>query len=249
MQQVKNTLFTALTVLLVFFILARFLGPIPLSVNSVTTTKNDLFRVEGRGEASGTPDTALINLGVTKTAPTVTEGQNQVNLVSKKLLEDLKNLGVEEKNIKTTNYSVNPNYEYGTTGKQSTNGYTVTQNLEVRIKPVDKANKAIDIATADGANQVGGITFVLNDDTRDQLEQKARKEAIEDAREKAQSLANAAGIKLGRIIDIQLADQQPINKFAAQDARGVGGLPTEQTTVTTGENTINVTVTLGYETL
>lgn len=245
-QELKTSFFTVLFIFLGLLLYTKFFGAIPFSVNSVTTTKSNLFQVSGTGKATAVPDTALISLGVTKTAATVTAAQDQTNTAVNTMINDLKKLGVEEKHIKTTNYSVNPNYDF-TAGRQTVTGYTVTQNLEVRVMPIDKANQAIDSATKDGANQIGGITFILNKETQKKLEDQARKEAVTNAKEKAQSLSNAAGITLGRIIDVQESGTQPPVVFRSLEADQARG-SAEPTQLTPGENTVTISISLSYET-
>lgn len=249
LSSLKIPFFTILFIFAFFYLFATLFGPIPLSVNSVTTIKNELFTVSGEGEATAVPDTALLSLGVTKQAATVAQAQNEVNSVANKITADLKSLGVKVKNIKTTNYSVNPNYDF-TNGKQTVNRYTVSQNMEVRIQPIEQANKAIDIATADGANVVGGVTFVLDDTTQEKLEQQARKDAIEKAKKKAEDTAQLAGIRLGKIINVTEASNDFPRPLYTMEAKAIppvgGGEPTE---VTPGENTVRITITLSYQTL
>ncbi len=230
-----------------FFILVRVFGPIPFDVTSITTSKTDLFTVDGTGRATAIPDTAQINLGVTKSAPSIETAKNQVNDVMNRLTTDLKNLGVKEKDIQTTNYSVSPNYDY-TGGSQRTNGYTVTADVTVKMTPPDKANQAIDVATKDGANTTGGVTFTLNDSAQKTLEEKARKEAIQNAKDKAQSIADTAGIRLARLVNVQENTNvpQPV-MYSAQKAQPLsgGGEPTQ---LSPGQNSVSITVTLSYET-
>ena len=214
----KRSLLTIFFIFLGLFLYTKLFGPIPFSVNSIQTTKTNLFSVTGVGKSTGIPDTAQITIGVTKTAITVLSSQNQTNTATNKIIEDLKRLGIEEKNIKTTNYNVNPNYDFNG-GKQTITGYTVTQSLEVNITPIDIANKAVEAATLDGANLVGGITFTFNEKTKKDLEEKARIEAVKMAKEKAESLSNATGIKLGRIVDVQESngfEPRPVMMMMAQ---------------------------------
>lgn len=249
MQITRNISLAILLFFICLFVYTKLAGPIPFTVNSITTSKSSLFMVSGTGKASAVPDTAMASFGVTKTAPTVETAQSQVNEIANKITSELKALGIAEKDIQTTNYNVNPNYEY-TNGRQITNGYVVSENIEVKIKPVERANKAIDIATAAGANQVGGITFVLNEDEKEKLQKQATEEAIKKAKAQAQMLADAAGIRLGKIADIQTGQSEPVmmNKYAMDTASGVGGaLPPTQ--LNPGENTVTISVTLGYETL
>lgn len=244
MQSIRSPLLTILFIFLGLFIYTKLFGPIPFSVNSIQTTKTNLFSVSGTGKTTGIPDIAALSIGVTKTSSTVTSAQDQANALANKIIEDLKKLGVPEKNIKTTNYSVNPNYDFNG-GGQNITGYTVTQTLEVNVTPIDIANKAIAAATADGANLVGGINFTFSDKTKKALEDKARAEAVKMAKEKAESLNKATGIRLGRIVDVQESgnfEPRPIMMMGALEAKS------SDTQLQPGENSITINVTLSYET-
>jgi uncharacterized protein len=245
-KQLTVPFFTVLFVLLGFFLFTKIFGPLPFTVTSITTTKQNLFTVQGTGEETAIPDTALISLGVTKEATTVETAQNQVNQIIGAITKDIKKLGLEDKNIKTSNYSVNPTYNYDR-GTQTPNGYSVNATIEIRITPIEKANQAIDLATKDGATQVGNMQFVLNEDKQKELENQARKAAIAQAKEKAKQIANEAGINLGRIIDVQESGNhpQPVYQTAMLEKADSATPPTE---LKPGENKISITVTLSYET-
>lgn len=237
-----------ITVLFIFICLFAFFklfGPIPFFVQNITTTKTSLFSVDGVGEATGIPDTAMVSFGVSKTASTVQSAKDQVNEIANKITEDLKKLGVNEKDIKTTNYSVNPQYDYSG-GTQRLTGYVVNTNMQAKLQPIDKANQAIDITTQDGATQVNGVQFIVNDSKEKELTNEARKKAIADAKEKAQNLADAASMRLGRIVDIKENAQSPRPYPILMGAEKAGG--GEPTQLNPGENTITSTITLSYET-
>lgn len=241
----KNPLLTILFIFLGLFLYTKLVGPIPfsVSVNSIQTTKANLFSVSGTGKATGIPDTAQLSLGVTKTATTVVAAKDQVNSAANKIIEDLKSLGIPEKNIKTTNYSVNPNYDF-TRGGQNITGYTVIQTLEVKSS-IDTANRVIDVTTTDGANLIGGVNFIFDDKTKKELEDKARNEAVKMAKEKAESLAKATGIRLGKIVDVQESfgfEPRPVMMQALEVEKS------EDTQLQPGENSININITLFYET-
>jgi len=256
---------------LVFFFLGLFIytklaGPIPFYINSVNTTKTDLFNVDGTGTATAVPDTGVVNLGVTQTSTTVAQAQSKTNGIANKIIEDIKKLGVSEKDIKTTNYSVNPNYNSnpkplipnGTqnmmypiqTGgsDQQIIGYTVTQNLEIDVKQMDKTNKIVDTATADGANLIGQISFSFSDEIKTKLENKARADAIKEAKQKAQNLAGLSGINLGKLINVVESNQIRPWGMMGTSMKASGQDLQPPTNVTPGENTVSITVTLSYET-
>lgn len=259
---IKNPLLTAVFVLIGMFLYVNFSYALPFGYHQ--TNKDALFTTEGTGEVSYVPDTALIYLGVNKTATTQDEAKNEANKIINKITEDLKKIGVEEKNIKTTNFSVNQDYNYDvTTSTESApdkmtimplprnpkpNGYTASVNLEVRVKPLDKAEQVIDIATKDGATQVGTSQMIVDETKQKELENQARIEAIKNAKEKAKELSDAAGIRLGRVLSIQENGggyPRPMLMKADVSQSLEAAAPTQ---LNPGENKISVTVSLSFET-
>lgn len=261
-QVIKNPLITAAFVLLGMFLYVNFSYALPFGYRQ--TNNNAVFTSDGTGEVTYTPDTALIYLSVNKTALTQDAAKEQANEVINKITEELKKLGVAEKDIKTTGFSVGPNYgnepisadaevttqlmiapERPTTGK----GYTASVNLEVRVKPLDKAEQAIDIATKGGATQVGTYQMVMDEEKQKELEDQARIEAIKNAKEKAKSLADAAGIRLGRVVSVQdNTGGYPRPMLMKMEAAGQAFDAAAQTQLNPGENTISISVTLSFET-
>ena len=243
-QENKKTILAIFLFFIALFLYTKLAGPIPFLINSYVTSKNDLFQSVGEGSASQAPDTATISFGVTKSSSTVSDAQNQTNKAINYVLESIKDLGVSEKDLKTTNYSVNPNYSFE--GIQKISGYTVTQNIELKIKDIKNTNRLIDAITGNGGNLIGQVQFGFDDKTKAKLEDKARKEAVGNAKEKAQSLANAAGVRLGKIINVTESQDnfpRPIPFESAKD----GIQETPSTNITPGENNIKISVTLTYE--
>ena len=244
----KRTVLAIVVSILSFFLIllvyTKFIGPIPFAVNNVNTNKTDLFRVTGNGEAAAVPDIAKISIGVTESSKNVTDAQTKVNSKVKNITDALIGLGVEEKNIKTTNYSVSPDYSFNRF--QEITGFTVNQNLEVK-SDIKEINQVIDASTANGANIAGGIEFILTDEKQLELENKARKEAVEKAKIKARSLADAAGIKLGKVVDVtESTGQEPRPVFL--EAKADQAEPDQTTNITPGENKVEVTITLTFDT-
>jgi uncharacterized protein len=230
------------------YLFSTLFGPIPFSVKSTVTTNTDLFTVSGVGEESAVPDTAQFTTGVTKTGPTVEAAKDQVNQATNAIIAQFKSLGIEETDIKTQNFNTFPNQDFNR--GNTVTGYTVSQELSVTAKSVDIANKALDAATAQGANQITGVTFTINDDDKKALEQKARKKAIEDAKAKAADIAKDAGIRLGKVVNISVSDQgQPPVMFDARMQSAGKVENSAPTQLQPGENKVSVTVTLSYETL
>ncbi len=248
MDQLKVPVLTVLISLLVFFAFTKLLGPIPFSVNSIQTTKSDLFTVSGVGEVSSIPENASVSLGVTKTAATAELAQTEVNKILNSLLTDLKEMGVKEDKIKTENITVNPTYNFEN-GGQTITGYSASQNLRIEVEEVELANQIIDTATRDGVNVISGVSFTVNDDEKERLTAQARKKAIQDAKEKAKTIAGEAGITLGKVVNIQV--EEGTNPPLPFEARGSADTvqKAEPTVLQPGENTVKITVYLSYETL
>ncbi len=247
-KHLKVPFLTVLLTLGLIYLFTALFGPIPFSVKSTTTMTNDLFTVNGTGEETAVPDTAQFIVGVTQTAPTVEAAKERVNTTTNAIIEDLKAMGIAETDIKTQNVNTYPNQDFSR--GNTVTGYTVSQDLQVTAESVELANQALDSATENGANQISGVTFTINDEARRELEQKARKKAIEDAKAKAEEIAADAGLKLGRIVNIYVSDeQQPAPMFSRGSAMDSVALEAAPTDLQAGENTVTVNVTLSYETL
>ena len=226
----------------------KFAGPVPISVNQTTIDKETTFDVTGEGIAAAVPDTAQINLGIEVESPTVTQAQQEANTIINSVSEKLQSLGIKKENIKTTRYNVFPKREY-TDGKSKINGYQVNVNLSVEIDDLEKINQVIDSTASLGANQIGQLNLTISDVEKEKLLQQAREEAVKDAKQQATDLTNAAGVKLGKIVNIHEnlpLTSRPVYEMAKntfQDSRE------EETQIQPGESKIKVTITLSYEIL
>lgn len=233
---------------------AKILGPLPISISQTTTTKMSTFDVSGEGEVTTTPDRAEINGGVQISESTVASAQDKGNQIISKITQDLIQLGINRDDIKTAGYSLYPNYDFRG-GSQRITGYSLNVTLKVTIKDFKNINTAIDTMTADGANQVGGVTFTLSEEKRLEIENQAREIAINRAKEKANSLSRISGVRLGKIINIaESTNQAPVPLFARDMAiktlEAAGGAnPVAPTEVSPGSTTFSMAVTLSYETL
>lgn len=238
-----------LIILAILSLYFRFIGPIPFSVSQTTTEKKTTFDVSAEGKVTVIPDTAEINLGVQVNKPTVQEAQSQANQKIRQITEELKKIGIDNKYIKTINYSVYPNYDYR--GEQKITGYSVNITLNIKVKDFQKINQAIDAGTTQGANQVGALAFTVDDQRLEELQTEARNQAIEKAQKKAKEIANASGIKLGRLVNVSenVSNNPPVPLTAR--AIGVGGTLEEKadTQIQPGESEITASVILSYETL
>lgn len=251
---VANLIITTLTVMVsvgALIFTSQIVGPLPISINQVTTEKYGTFDVQGESEIVSIPDQAMVNLGFTITADSVEAAQNQANQVTNGIIAAVKDLGVDDKDIKTVNYSVYPEYDYSRE-VQRVIGYRVDNTVQVTAKDTSMVNQIIDAGTQQGANQVGGVQFSLSSEKEAQLTREARKEAIEDAKANAQELANLSGMKLGSIVNITESKNDG-GVYPMQRNMGLGAGPAfdleESTQIEPGSSTFTYSVYLSYETL
>ena len=236
--------------IIIFFVLlfvySKWGPAIPFS--TTTQSKGEPLTVSETGMVSVTPDIAKINLGIETQGQSLKEVQNMANAKSKTLLDSLKRLDIDEKDIKTVSYNVYPEYDYSSRTPRIT-GYRVSTSYEVKIKDFDKVNEVLALAGDNGANVVGNISFEVNDKTKEELTNKAREEAVSKAKTKASDLAKITGITLGKIINVQESDNNGIRPVPSYDTKmAIGGALQESTpNITPGETEISVTVTLSYE--
>lgn len=201
--------------------------------------------VSGEGKVSAKPDIGQVNLSVVSESKTVAVAQKDNTEKMNKIIKAMKDLGVEEEDLKTTNYNVSPNYQYHD-GKSEIIGYQIAQTLEVKIRDLEKVGDILNQAAVAGANQVGSLSFTFDDPEK--LNTEARQKAIDNAKTKAQDLAKALGVSLGKVVSFSESSYgQPTPMYYANEAlgKGVDSAPTPE--VQTGENEINISVSLSYE--
>lgn len=238
----KQTAIVVGSVLVALAIISILNISYPVSV--VTTTKSTELAVVGEGKVEIVPDTAYVDAGINVTsAKTVKEVETTINGVNNKIIETMSVLGVKKEDIKTSNYSIFPDYSY----ENNTNrirGYNGNVTITIKVTDTSKVAAVVEGATAAGANQINGVRFTV--DKPELYREKAREAAITNAREQAQKIAGSLGIKLGRvtnIIETAPAGDYPVAFAAEKMAMGGGGSPI----VEPGTQTITSTVTLYFD--
>ncbi|MFC1700783.1 SIMPL domain-containing protein [Patescibacteria group bacterium] len=215
-------------------------------------TKNTIT-VSDSAEIYAKPDLALINVSVITESKTVTSAMSQNTEKINKISEYLKKAGVNKSDLKTTNFNIFPIYEYPDSRsysieKRVLTGYEVRQTLQVKIRELEKTGELIQGATDAGANQVGNLQFSI--DKQDELLKEAREQAINKVKDKAKELAGQLGIRLVRITNFSEGGGAPIYKnmdFAMTEGLGIGGGGAVAPEIETGENKIEVSVSITYE--
>lgn len=161
--------------------------------------------VSGQAELKVKPDIAHINVGVVANAPSAAQALAENSKLMNGLFDVLKGQGIEEKDIKTSNLSVQPQYsqpQQGVRGEFVPRivGYSVTNTVSVTIRKIDKLGPMLDLLIQNGANQVYGVSFDV-DDFETRLDA-VRGAAVKDARRRAELYCSGDTVKTGRVLHI-----------------------------------------------
>ncbi len=206
--------------------------------------------VTGQGKATYQPDTAEVTIGVqVDRAYSAELAMKQLNDKMDKIIAAVKAADVPAEDITTQNFSLYPQYDYRD-GVQTSGGYSANQQVVVKVKKLneskEKLAKVIGDATTAGANQIVGVNFSVSN--LEDLKQQARIKAIQDARGKAGSLADAAGVRLGKVVGWwENVVQAPGPQYYGEKAYGMGGGGGSSPTVPAGDQEIVVEVTVNYK--
>ena len=213
-----------------------------LATPALAQTPPPAISVTGEATVSVAPDQAQIDGGVATDAKTAREASDANNSAMGKVLLALKGAGIDEKDIQTSRLSLQP--QYATSSKSaerpSVVGYRASNRVTIRVRDVAKVAGMIDVLVGAGANEIGGINFVVSQASK--LLDEAREQAVADARRKAQIYAKAAGVTLGEPISIT-EEGSGTPMFRGKVA---GGMAASATPVAQGEETLSVTVHVSW---
>lgn len=213
--------------------------------------QQNTITVNGKGELSVKPDIATISFSVTEENLDVSKASDAVNMKIAKIVSALKADGINEKDIKTTGYSINPRYDYvaATTypynGKQVLAGYDVTDSIDVKIRDLTKSGKIVTDLSVLGVTNMSGLTFT--EDKYDDLVKEARDQAIADARTQAKGLAKSLGVSLDKIVGYSEGASSPIYYDARATMGAAPMMAKTEAVLPTGENKISSTVSITYQ--
>lgn len=221
-------------------------------IGQAEDTQNTIT-VSGSGEATAIPDSARFTVGVTNEAETVSAAQQQSTNTMNEIIDYLKDQGVADEDIKTTRYDINPRYEYMENnsiprrpeGERQLVGYEVSQRVQVTVTDISQAGDLLSGVGERGADDVSGLSFVVED--RERLQQEAEVAAIENTRQKARQLADALGVNLKRVVSFNQSGGYRPTQYSrletADDASGGSASPQ----IPAGETRIEQQVEITYE--
>lgn len=259
---------------LTLFIIALTIYVSIQSINILSSKDDDeenIITISAEGKVDAVPDIARIDFSVIAQGKTPKDVQRQVSEKMNKIVEFIKGQGVDVKDIKTLNISVNPQYYYSYDYPRipcplmnevyppSSSpiscppkspviiGYEANQTLDVKIRELDIAGDIIDGAVENGATQVGSINFSIDDP--DELKAQAREQAFSKAREKADALAKIAGVKIKRVVTFSESGDYFPSYYGMMESAGMGGGVGKEmeTSIEPGSQEVTVTLNVTFE--
>jgi len=203
------------------------------------------LEVVATADVKAAPDMATISTGVVAHGGTAAAALSANATSMNKLFAALKELGIPATDIQTSGLSVNPQYAYKENEAPRVTGYEATNTLSVRLTKLDTVGSVIDTLVKEGSNQISGPTFGI--DKPDPLLDNARREAVGKARARAELLAGAAGMKLGRIVSI--TENAAVNQPGPVPMMRMAAMAAEAapSPVAAGQLNLSASVTMVFE--
>jgi uncharacterized protein YggE len=219
---------------------------VPLSTVSDSWAADDLrtVSVQGVGSASGQPDTANASAGIESRGKTPDEALNANTKAMNALMVAIKRHGIQDRDILTSSFNVNPVYaqQPNQRGILNIEGYMVSNQVNVRVRDLDKLGGLLSSLVEAGANRLHGVSFEIADPAK--LQDEARKAAVADAKKRADLYAAAAGVRVKRVLSIAesggFAPPTPVPMRAMK--AGAEAVP-----VAGGEQSVTANVNVVYE--
>jgi hypothetical protein len=252
----------AVLVMLALFLFVHTLSSMKAySLIGAGVQATNTITVTGEGEVFAVPDIATFTLSIEEEAKDVAAAQEVATEKANDIIAYLRSVGIEERDIKTTSYNVQPRYDWiqetcvagrpCEPGTRTLAGFTVSQTLTVKVRDTDTAGDVLSQVGQRGVSYVSGLSFTIDDE--DALKADARALAIAEAKTKAQELAADLGVDLIRIVGFYentggYPEPYYERSFMTMDsAMGMGGEATSAPDLPVGENQLNSNVSVTYE--
>lgn len=213
--------------------------PIDVTTSPMTRTLSST----GLGEVYMAPDIAYINIGVHTEADEVSTAMSENSAQAQSVSSALQALGVDAKDIQTTNFSIYPMTRYDNMGQISGTYYSVDNSVYVTVRDLSSLGKLLDAVVQSGANTINGISFDIQD--KEAAVAQARDLAIADAKTQAEAIANAAGVKLGDLQSISISENGSYSPV--YDGKGGAYVSSAEVPVSAGQLLVSVNAYMTYE--
>ncbi|MBI1258848.1 MAG: DUF541 domain-containing protein [Chloroflexi bacterium] len=218
---------------------AALMMVIPAAAQDTTTPAPGTISVSGEGIVYAAPDVAYLEIGVQTVDPDLSKAFAQTGDKITGVLNALKQLGIDAKDIQTSGVNVAPQNQYDNNGNMTgVSSYTVSNTVEVTIRKVDQVEAVLTSTIAAGANSINSLSFGIQDTSA--LEQQARTQAVAQAKDRAQQLATALGVTVGKPITVTEVPQTvPVPVYARMN---VAAAPLASSSQPVSQGQLSVTV-------
>ena len=217
----------------------------PQIVGTLLQPQSRSIHVTGSGSVVGEPDIATLNLGVSVEKKAVEEAREAAASAMTAVIDALKGNGIAETDIQTRNFSIHPQYDYTDEGRVL-RGYRVNNTVSAKVQELESLSDIIDGAAAAGGDivVVNSVQFMIEDPTP--LQAQARALAVKNAEAKAQTLAQASGVVLGKPITITETSHAAGPPIAYAEEADFADSARSATPIQAGELTVTVNITVVY---
>ena len=222
------------------------IGCEPQIVGTLLQPESRSIHVTGSGSVVGEPDMATLNLGVSVEKKTVAEAREAAAVAMTAVIASLKANDIAEKDIQTERFNIQPQYDYTENGRVL-RGYRVNNTLRAKVRALENLSDVIDDAAGAGGDiiVVNSVQFMIENPTP--LQTQARSLAVKNAASKAQTLAEAGGVTLGKPITITETSHAAGPRIAyAEEADFADDSARSATPIEAGELTVTVNITIVY---
>ena len=232
--------------------LATSLSGTPMTANAqsvaepgTASPQGTLLSVSAEASAHRVPDVATLSTGVVTQAADANAAMRTNAQQMDKVMAAIRAAGIAERDVQTSGINLNPQYKYVENAPPSIVGYQASNTVNVKVRDLSKLGKVLDAFVEQGANQINGPSFEV--DKPDEAYDEARVAAIRKAQARAQTYADALGLKLRRIISIgeggaSFPRPMPMLRAMAADAGFA-----KETAISPGESTLSVNIEVVFE--
>ncbi len=199
--------------------------------------------MSGYAEQKVVPDTATISIGVVVQGGTSEEATSENAAIMSAVMEELKAIGLEDREIQTSYVSVYPIYNYEK--ERTITGYSASNNVQVTTSDLDKLSGIIDRSAAAGANEIGSISFSVSDEMQKKIREDLMEEAVADAESKADVLASSLGVEITGVktSSINEGSNSRVYYEMPEESMAAGGASTP---IEPGESEVSISVHVTY---
>lgn len=244
-KSIQRALMSAAAIGLVFSVAPAQAQEMSHSMNHNSIQPETTINISAEGKVVSAPDLAILSGGVVSEAKTAQEALQMNAKDMAGVMKALKDAGVAEKDIQTSNFSLQPQYQYPKEGPRYLTGYQVSNQVTAKVRDLENVGSVIDAMVALGGNSFSGVSFAVEDPS--ELQNEARRLAMKEAMSRANLYAEAAGYRIKRIVTISESGSYSPQPRPMVMARAAAMDEAMSTQISGGELTYSASVNVEFE--